>query len=244
MAFFGLFGSKDPAEVIKRHQTKATQKFGPTEGRIKALDDLREIGSHSAFLAMLQRFTVNVEPSITDQKEKQFVFEVLVDAGEQAIKPVKEFIRRSQQPTWAVKVLEQLVPTAEVVETILDTLDHEGPDYTRDPEKKLTLVRHLQHFEDERISERLVPFLADVSEDVSVAAIGVVSSQPTEVVQEPLVQALLRANEISSERLRLAAAEALQTTELSVKGHTPAVTAALPPGFSVDKQGHVHAARK
>lgn len=240
MALFGLFGSKDPAEVIKRLQTKATQKFGPTEGRTKALDDLREMGTHAAFLGMLQRFTVNVEPSITDQTEKQFVFEVLVDAGQQAIKPVKEFILRSESPTWAVKVLEQLVPSSEVVETILDALDREGPDYTRDPEKKLTLVRHLQRFEDERIAPRLVPFLADVSEDVCVAAIAVVSARPNEIVQEPLVQALLRANEISSERLRLAAAEALQTTAFSVKGHTPAVTAALPSGFSIDKQGHVH----
>lgn len=240
MALFGLFGSKDPAVVIKRLQTKATQKFGPTENRTKALDDLREIGTEAAFTAMLQRFTVNVEPSITDQKEKQFVFEVFVDAGEQAIKPVKEFILKSQHPTWALKILEQLVPTDEVVETILDALDREGPDYTRDPEKKITLVRHLQHFEDERIAPRLVPFLADVSEDVCVAAIGIVSKDPNEVVQEPLVQTLLRANEISSERLRLAAAQALQTTALSVKGHTPAVTAALPPGFSVDKQGHVH----
>lgn len=241
MALFGLFGSKDPAETIKRLQAKATKKFGPTENRSKALDELREMGTAEAYTAMLQRFTVNVEPSITDQTEKDFVFSSLVDAGQAAVAPVKAFIRTSAFPTWPLRVLEKLVPAQEVVETILDTLDREGPDYTRDPEKKLTLVRHLQSFQDSRIASRLVPFLADVSEDVSVAAIGVVAEQPSEEVHEPLVQALLRADEISSERLRLAAAEALRKCEISVKGHTPAVTAALPPGFSLDKQGHVHA---
>lgn len=239
MALFGLFGSKDQAEVIKRLQTKATKKFGPTENRVRALDELRVMDTPEALTAMLQRFALNVEPSITDQTEKEFVFTSLVDAGQKAVGPVTDFILKSQFPTWALRVLEKLVSSEQLVGTILDALEREGPDYTRDPEKKLTLVRHLQQFEDERIPHRLVPFLADVSEDVSVAAIGVVSAQPNEVVQEPLVQALLRADEISSERLRLAAAEALRKSELSVKGHTPAVTAALPPGFSVDKQGHV-----
>jgi len=239
MALFGLFGSKDPAETIKRLQAKATKKFGPTENRNKALDDLRLMGTPEAYTAMLQRFTVNVEPSITDQNEKEFVVSCLVDVGQPAIAPVKAFIKNSQHPTWALRILEELVPPAEVVETILDALDREGPDYTRDPEKKLTLVRHLQNMQDERIAQRLVPYLADVSEDVAVAALTVVAEQPSDVVQEPMVQALLRADEISSERLRLAAAEALKRCEFSVKGHTPAVTAALPPGYSLDKQGHV-----
>lgn len=239
MALFGLFGSKDPAEAIKRLQTKATKKFGPTESRLKALDDLRAFESPAAYTAMLQRFTVTVEPSITDQTEKDFVVEALVEAGDKAVGPVKDFILKSEYPTWALKVLEKLVSDEDVVGTILDALDREGPEYTRDPEKKLTLVRHLQSFADARIAPRLVPFLADVSEDVSVAAIGVAAAQPSDALQEPLVEALLRANEISSERLRLAAAEALRTTALSVKGHTPAVTAALPQGFTLDKQGHV-----
>ena len=38
-------------------------------------------------------------------------------------------------------------------------------------------------------------------------------------------------------------AEALATTQFAVKGFTPAVQAALPPGFTVDKAGVVKSSR-
>lgn len=242
--FDGLFGKKDPAAEVKKLLAKATQKFGPPENRQEALQRLVELGTSDALAALAQRFTVRVDPSITDDEEKQFVFEALVEAGERAVGPMKEFVIRSEQPTWALKVLDRLLPADTVVDVILEALDKEGPDWTRDPEKKITLLRHLKETQDARIAPRLVPFLADMSEDVRFAAVGVVMDQAVDTaLRDPLISALLAAAEQKSDRMRRQLAEALAKTRLDVKGHTPAVQAALPTGFGLSKDGIVTAPR-
>jgi HEAT repeat protein len=239
MALFGLFGKKDDAAEVKKQITKATAKFGPPENRQGALTRLNEIRSPEAFAGMLQRFTVRVEPGITDDEEKQYVYECLVGAGSAAVDPIKAFIEKSEQPTWALKALDQLVPQAAVVDTILSALEREGAEYTRDPEKKVTLLRHLEPIEDERIAPRVVPYLGDMSEDVRVSAVAVLAARAQESTREPMIQALIQAQAESSERLKRAIAEALVKTGFSVKGQTPAVQAALPTGYTIDKDGHV-----
>ena len=120
--FDGLFGKKDPAAEVKKLLAKATQKFGPPENRQEALQRLVELGTSDALAALAQRFTVRVDPSITDDEEKQYVFESLVEAGERAVGPVKAFVEKSEQPTWGLKVLDRLLPDTEVVEVCLARL--------------------------------------------------------------------------------------------------------------------------
>lgn len=238
MALFGLFGKKDEAEEIRKLQAKAMQKFGK-ENRQKALHQLREYDKPAAYTALLQRFTLNVEPGITDEEEKEFVFDALVDAGEAAVEPVRRFIERSEHPTWAIRVLERLVSEEEVIGTVLAALEREGNEYTRVADKKVTLIRHLESRSDPRIAPGLVPFLEDVNEDVAIAALAALGIQKDESTREPLIQTLLRAHEQAVARLRLAAAESLVQSGFSVKGFTPSVQAALPPGFMLDKDGVV-----
>lgn len=241
MGMFGtLFGKKDTAAEIKRLAPKALQKFGPPENRQEALQRLVAIGTPDALSALAQRFSLRVDPSITDDEEKQFVFESLVEAGEKSIEPVKAFVDRADQPTWGLKVLDRLMPDEAVVELILQSLEREGPDWTRDPEKKVTLLRHLKETKDVRIPPRLIPFLADVNEDVRSAAVAAVMEQDVDAnLRDPLIDALIAATEARSDRMRRQVAEALAKGRWSVKGRSPAVTAALPTGFSLDKEGCV-----
>lgn len=239
MALFGLFGKKDDAAEIKKLTAKATAKFGPPENRQGALQKLFEMKTAESLSAMLQRFTVRVEPGITDDEEKQYVYESLVSAGDLAVGPIKSYLQKHEQPTWAIKALEQLVSKQEVVDTLLAVLEKEGAEYTRDPDKKITLLRHLGQIDDERIGPRVVPFLDDMSEDVRVEAVAVLAARAHEGTREALVQTLAKANSESSERLKRAVANALVQTGFSVKGQTPSVQAALPAGYSIDKEGHV-----
>ncbi len=242
--FDGLFGKKDSEAAIKRLVRKATEQFAQTESRHEAYQKLLDIGTPEAVRGLVQRFQVRVDPGITDDEEKQYVYERLVELGERAVAPLEEFVRKSEQPTWALKALEKLLTQEELIDLILEVLEHEGPDWTRDPEKKITLLRHLAIVQDERIPPRLVPFLKDVNEDVRFAAVSVVVDQPkNEALREPLIEGLLEAKEQSSERMRRHFAEALATTEYAVKGFTPKVQAALPPGFTVDKAGVVRSSR-
>jgi len=239
MALFGLFGRKDDPAAIKRLVDKATKKYGPPENRQEALEALRDLGTPEALTGLLQRFSLRVEPGITDDEEKEFVHQVLVDAGDKAVEPVKKFITRALQPTWAIKVLSQLVPQEDLVATVIAALEREGAEYTRDPEKKIVLLDHLEPLDDPRIAPALAPFFADMNEDVRVKAVRALGKRCDEACREPLVQALLKAREDKSERMRKAAADALAATGLSVKGFTPSVEAALPPGYVVGKDGVV-----
>jgi HEAT repeat protein len=240
----GWFGRRDSAAQVRGLASKAVAKFGPPENRREALEKLIDLGTPEAFAALLQRFTVRVDPTITDDEEKAFVFEALVAAGEKAVEPLKAFLAKSEQPTWALKTLEQLLPATDVVELLLRTLEHEGPDWTRDPEKKITLLRHLDGVKDVQFAHRLAPFLADMSEDVRFATTSILAQQEQgEELRLPLIEALLAAGEQQSERMRRHVAEALARTGVSTKGHQPAVQAALPAGFTIDRDGHVRAGK-
>lgn len=241
MALFGLFGKKDPALEAKRLQKAATQKFGPPENRQKALEELRDLNVPEAWAALLQRFTLRVEPGITDDEEKAFVCQALVDAGAPVVPVIKQFLEKHENVSWPLKALGQLVPKEEVVEAILVALEKEGPDYTRDPEKKITLVRSLEDHHDPKIAPRLVPFFEDPSEDVRFSAVAAATRTPTEEVREPLVTALLKSAEEKSDRMRRSCAEGLARMGLAVKDRREAVAAALPAGFTLDKDGVVKA---
>jgi len=241
MALFGLFGKKDEAAELKKLATKATAKFGPPENRVGALAELRKLGTPDALGVMLQRFTVRVDPTITDDEEKQYVFESVVEAGEKAVEPVKKFIEKTEQPTWGLRILDELLDESELIGVVLAVLEKEGPEYTRDPEKKITLIRYLEGRTHADIGTKLVPFLEDPSEDVRSATVEVLARLADEATREPLIATLLRAHADNSERLKRLAASALAMTKFPVKGHTPAVQAALPSGFALDKAGVVSA---
>jgi len=240
----GIFGKKDPAAEVKKLAAKVTQKFGPPENRQEAMERLVQMGTPEALEALTARFGVKVDPGITDQDEKKFVCDALVEAGEVAVPVLKRWVERSEQPTLALQALDKLLPPEAVVEIILMALEKEGPDWTRDPEKKVTLLRYLQQVRQAGIAPRLVPFFADPSEEVRFAAVAVVLEQaPEAAVSAPLVDALLAAHDQQSERMRRQLAEALARVGGPVGTQAAAVTAALPAGFAVDKEGRVRGGR-
>ncbi len=235
-----LFGKKDASAEVKRLVPKITQKFGPPENRQEALQRLVELGTEEAFVALTQRFKVRVDPGTTDEEEKQYVVDSLVAAGNAAVAPLKLFVATSEQPTWGLTALGRLLPEADYIDVVLTALEKEGPDWTRDPEKKTTLLRHLLELRDTRIATRVVPFLADPSEEVRVAAFAALSVQvPDDATRDPLLAALLAAHESRSDRMRREVAEALVKLGFSAKGQSSAVQAALPAGYSLDKEGRV-----
>ena len=235
-----LFGKKDAGAEVKRLVPKVTQKFGPPENRQEALQRLVQLGTEEAFVALTQRFKIRVDPGTTDEEEKQYVVDSLVAAGTAAVAPLKLFVETAEQPTWGLTALGRMLPEADYIDVVLGALEKEGPDWTRDPEKKTTLMRHLLELRDARIAPRIVPFLADPSEEVRVSAVATISAQsPDDATHTPLVDALIAAGESRSERMRREVAEALVKLGFSVKGRSATVQAALPAGFSLDKEGKV-----
>ena len=232
------FLSGSPEKRIKGLQKKITEKYGPPENRQKAIDQLLDMDSPAAIAALLMRFTVNAEPSITDAEEKDYTYRSILKFEEDAVEPLKAFLKKSDVATsWALKALRELLPEAEIVSICSEILTKLGPEYTRDPEKKMVLLSTLGELNDERITPVLMPFLEDPSDDVRITTAASLTRQKDERSREALLKCFVE----SSDRARVVGAltQALHETGFGVQGFREKVETGLPEGYFVDKAGQV-----
>jgi HEAT repeat protein len=230
--------SKSPEKRIKSCQKKVTERYGPPENRQKAIDQLLDLGSPEALAALLHRFTINAEPSITDAEEKEYTYKGILEFGEAAVAPIQAFLRRSDvAASWMLKMLRALVSEEQVVTTCLEILEKLGPEYTRDPEKKLVLINTVGELIDPRVPPALLPFLDDASDDVRIASATALARHKDDRAREPLLKAFVE----SSDRARVVAAiaQSLAETGFGVQGFREKIEQGLPEGFLVDRAGVV-----
>jgi len=245
MGLFGLFGSKEEREksALRKFAKRVTERYGPPENRQKALEQLGELGTADALSTLCLRFTVNAEPGITDQDEKETTRAILVDARERAIDPVARFVREQENGiAWGLRVLAEIAPEGKVLSVVVDELVHLGQTYTRDPEKKLVLLTWLrEHHAGEKsadVEAALLPLLEDFSDDVRITATRAVAAvAPGERSREALIQLLLRDRD--NARVRGEVLEAMANLGADVKGHRPSVEPLLVEPFFLDREGRV-----
>jgi hypothetical protein len=244
MGLFGLFASKEEREknALRKLGKKVTEKYGPAENRQKAIDQLADLHSDAALRTLLLRFTVRVDPGITDDEEKETVRRILVDAKELAITPIEGFVReREEGVAWGLRALAEIAP-ARVLGVVVAELARLGREYVRDPEKKLTLLAWLkEHHEGStapEVEDALVPLLEDFSDDVRISATRVLAGRAaSERAREALIALLLRDRE--NPRVRGEVLAALAGLGVDVKGYRPSVEALLVEPWYLDKEGHV-----
>ena len=238
MGLFDFLGGGTPADKAKRLKPKVTQKYGDAATRQKAIDELGKLRSPDAVPVLMQRFTFAVEPQTTDADEKQAVFEFICSLEEESLPPVKEFLTRSDAASsWALKILEAILPEAEVIAVVTDELKRLGAEYTRDPEKKEVLLHFLEGKQDARIGPVAQPFLHDMSDDVKLCALKTIASVKYEPAREELLQLLVA--EDTAKRVQTACVNALVETQFPVTGFREKVEARLADGMYVDKSGVV-----
>ncbi|HET7753137.1 MAG TPA: HEAT repeat domain-containing protein [Anaeromyxobacteraceae bacterium] len=151
MGLFDLFGSKEKRDesALKKQAQRLVQKYGPTENRLKVIEQLADQGTPEALGVLCLRFTVVSESTITDAEEKEEARRRLVGAGPTAIGPVKEFIEKQEEGvSWGLRVLSELSAPEEIHATVLALLHRLGREYARDPDKKLTLLAWLSEHHD------------------------------------------------------------------------------------------------
>jgi hypothetical protein len=244
MAWFGLFGSREEREkgALKRLARKVTEKYGPPENRQKAIDQLRDMGTPGAYSTLCLRFTIFSEPGITDQEEKETVKRLLVAAGERAVPAVEAFLReREEGVSWGLRVLAESVPDR-LLGVVLAELAHLGREYTRDPDKKITLLTWLREHHAGApaadVEAALLPLLEDFSDDVRIHATrGLAAAARGERTRDELIALLLRDRD--NARVRGEVLEALTALGADVKGHRPSVEALLAPPWYLDREGRV-----
>ena len=245
MGLFDFFKSGDrkqgkpsPAAKWAERIDKRAQNYD----RQEAITALAEMGTPDAVEALLRRFTFHIDPSITDQEEKDSAFRGILRAGPAALEPVRAFAGRAESLAWPMKIAHELLPGPEYVEEILRWLSRWDTEYSKFVDPKVQLITALEEHRHPGIRAEVERFLEDVNEPARFHAVSTLVAQEDEAAAPALCRVL--ADE-ESVRVRTRAAEGLAAHGWVVPADLrEAVAAALPATMTLDPStGHVAARR-
>lgn len=172
-----------PAKVV-------ADKRAQTYDRLEALQQLAEMRTVEAATALLKRFTFSIDPSITDQEEKDLAFQGIIAAGKDVVEPVAEFCVKAETLTWPLKILRELLDDDEYKEELLDLLGRFDTEYARNVEPKIQLIAALEEIVSDEVRETVEPFLDDVNETVRFHAVQTLFAQNNAEIVPALVKLL------------------------------------------------------
>ncbi len=239
MGLFDFFDKdKRRQRAIKKASARLTNAYMQGPDRMRGADTLLEFGTDEAIYGLLKRFTIRASNGVVDEEEKEQVLAMVVGLGEKAVPPIKRFIRREDQIYQALQALSTILPEDKVVQVIGEVLDEIGPDYMRNPERKLHMVQHLADIRGPETVRVLLPFLQDHDEGVRFQVIEGLRREGDEAAREPMLDAFCSEEE-SSLRIRKLILEVFEELGWKVKGFRGAVEALLPTGYVVEKSGKI-----
>lgn len=235
MALFGLFGKKTENSQLRKLAERAANKRIQAVDRWEAIQTLSRMGTPEAIEALLPRFTFYVDPSITDQEEKDAAFEAIVSAGDTALPAIVAFLRKADSLSWPVKMLDRIASGELVVEKLIEVLAEMDIEYERDPQRKIQILGTLEERRDPRISDAVGRFLEDANETVRFNAVGALLAQEDCEQHRDALARCLCAEE--SVRIRNRILEAFIARGWDLGEHAQAARERMPPGYAVDKAG-------
>ena len=188
-----------PAKVV-------ADKRAQTYDRMEAVQTLAAMKTVDAAAALLKRFTFTIDPTITDQEEKDLAFQGIVDAGKDVVPAVLEFCAKAETLTWPLKVLKELLDEDAYRDALIDLLDRFDTEYARNVEPKQQIIVALGDLRHEDVRLAVEPFLEDVNETVRFHAVQTTFAQEDPACVPELVK-LLAAEE--SVRVKNKVAEGL-----------------------------------
>jgi hypothetical protein len=205
--------------------------------RQEAIQALAEMASAEAAEVLLKRFTFHMDPSITDQEEKEAAFRGVLRAGKAAIVPVRAFAEKAESLAWPMKIMKELVEGDEYVEELLRWLSRWDTEYAKFVDPKVQLLTALEEHRHPRIREEAERFLEDVNEPARFHAVCALIAQDDPAALPALVS-LLQSEESVRVRSKIAEGIAGRGWVLSAEDRD-AARKALPPSFAVDASGRV-----
>ncbi len=175
--------------LIRSASDKRAQQYD----RDDALRKLIAIGTAEAAEGLLKRFSVKVDPSITDEDEKQLAYEGIVAIGQglkgehaedekaalrsAVVEYSRNYCRTAENLTWALKVLRALQADDEYEAELLDLLTAHDTEYTRNVEPKVNLLGAIEALRGENARKAVEAYLGDVNETVRFHAVHTLFEQ-------------------------------------------------------------------
>lgn len=244
MGFFDLFKSKSKdgggqkrSGAASKWAEAAGSKRAQTYDRQEAIRELSNLADAEAVAALLKRFTFTIDPSITDQEEKDLAFEGVLRAGKDAVEPVRAFAAKAESLRYPLRILKSILDEDELVEELLVWLSRWDTEYAKFVDPKLQLLEELSEHKHPDIRPAVEPFLEDVNEPARFNAVTAVLAQQDAEAIGPLLAMLL---DEESMRVRAKVADGLAQLGWTIpEDQRGDVRKMLPPQFSVDGAGAV-----
>ena len=246
MGFFDLFKSRAadasaaPAgdKNLARFARFAADKRAQNYDRMEAIESLARMPSAECAAALLKRFTFHIDPSITDQEEKEVARRGILAAGEAAIEPIREFCQRAESLAWPLRILRELVPPERYAAELVRLLEQFDLDYARNTDPKQQLLAELEaHRIPDGGRHAAERFLDDASEPVRFVAVAATFAQEDAAATPALVRAIAQEESV---RVKNRIAEGLAARGWAAPEESRAALAgALSHAFVLDDAGVV-----
>lgn len=190
MGLFDLFRGKksngdssQSARDANRWADRATDKRAQPGDRGQAIEELAKMGTPEAAAILLRRFTFSIDPSITDQDEKDVTLEGIVNAGADAVPVIREFCAKAESVTLPLRALREILAKEEYVDEVLKLLSAWDTEYAKFVDPKIQLLAALEDQRDERIVQAVLEFLEDVNETARYhAAASILAQEDPEAI--------------------------------------------------------------
>lgn len=232
-------GAAPVDKKVAGHAKVAADKRAQTYDRLEALQALADMKSADAARALLKRFTFSIDPSITDQEEKDVAYQGVIAAGEAAVPAIRDFCVKAEVLTWPLKILRELLDDDAYRAEVLDLLGRFDTEYARNVEPKLQTIMALEDVVSDEVRVAVEPFLDDVNETVRFHAVQTIFLQESDA-SVPAIARMLAAEE--SVRIKNKVAEGLVQRAWTIPAdQRDAVRQALrdTSGYGLDAAGKV-----
>ncbi len=221
-------GPREMARLAKLVGNKMTQNYD----RQEALEQLATLGTSESAGILLTRFSWSMEPSITDQEEKEIAVRGIVAAGDAGLDPIRRYCQKADSLTWPLKALEKLTDEGAFTDELLTILDQFDTEYVRNPEPKIQLLMMLETRKSNDVRVAVEAFLEDASEPVRFHAVTTVLAMDDPASLVPLIEAMAAEESL---RVKNRIATGLVDRGWSLPAEVlDSVREALPAGFRVE----------
>jgi HEAT repeat protein len=213
------------------------EKRAQNYDRQEAIQALADLGTAESAEVLLKRFTFHMDPSITDQEEKDAAFRGILRAGKAAIEPVRAFAAKAESLAWPMKIMKELVDEGEYVDELLRWLSRWDTEYAKFVDPKVQLLAELEEHRHPHIRVEVERFLEDVNEPARFHAVAALLAQEDPEAAPALARLL---GDEESVRVRGKVAEGLASRAWPVPDESrDAVRKGLPPAFALDGNGRI-----
>jgi hypothetical protein len=226
-----------PTSPAAKWAEKAGDKRAQNYDRQEAIAKLSEMRTPEAVSALLKRFTFNMDPSITDQEEKDGAYNGILHAGEVAIEPVRAFAAKAESLAWPMKILKDLLDENAYIDELLLWLSRWDTEYRKFIDPKIQILVALEEYQRPTIREAVERFLLDVNEPARFHAVATTLAQEDPAAAPALLGAL---EQEESFRVKTKIVEGFAGHGWEVPSSSrDAARKTLPAGYAIDADGRI-----